>query len=252
MDEDEQKDWSKRAGRAEYLGSKRFGLDIGTTTTALHVCTLRGMKKTEEGALVKEYMNPTQEELVPVQSVVIKVALEDPRFIERKAPPVSESYPIGSNVYFFGTVYYGTLATVVGHNQNNINIQMVVPVDQKHSQEPSFGAEALEKQNKACQYISSFVLADRLNINAFALSKITSSLQIMNATGQRVNVGLNLKFEAKQQKVIGYTRKNGTGHWEYSEKAVELIGSYVNAFPQFMKLVQNSKGVGKYYIYIYI
>ena len=41
----------------------------------------------------------------------------------------------------------------------------------------------------------------------------------------KVNAGLNLKFEAKGMKVLGYTRKNDGG-WEYSEKAISLITDY--------------------------
>lgn len=59
---------------------------------------------------------------------------------------------------------------------------------------------------------------------ALTLSKITSSV-IIEHGGPRINIGLNLKFEAKGQKVIGYTRK-GDGGWEYSEKAIELIQEY--------------------------
>ncbi len=42
---------------------------------------------------------------------------------------------------------------------------------------------------------------------------------------QKVNLGLSLKFEAKALKVADYTRKDGR-HWEYSDKALELIREY--------------------------
>lgn len=48
---------------------------------------------------------------------------------------------------------------------------------------------------------------------------------IQGTTDQKVNAGLNLKFEAKGQKVLGYTRKS-EGGWEYSEKAISLIAEY--------------------------
>lgn len=41
----------------------------------------------------------------------------------------------------------------------------------------------------------------------------------------KINLGLNLKFEAKSQKVLGYTQKTDSG-WEYSERAVQLIEEY--------------------------
>ena len=62
-------------------------------------------------------------------------------------------------------------------------------------------------------------------MTGLTLSKITSSLMIHGSTDQKVNAGLNLKFEAKGQKVLGYTRKS-EGGWEYSEKAIALISEY--------------------------
>lgn len=41
----------------------------------------------------------------------------------------------------------------------------------------------------------------------------------------KVNIGLNLKFEAKGLKVLGYSRKNATG-WEFSQRAIDLIMDY--------------------------
>jgi 5'-3' exoribonuclease 1 len=248
LDEEGHKDWEKRTGRAEYLASKRFGLEIGATTTALHVCVLRGMKRTDDGALIKEYVSPAQEEVVPVQAAVMKVVHEDPRYIERKAPPVSVGYPLGSNIFLLGGgARYGTMGTITGHSdKNTLDIQMVIPaLPPRDIAEPTFGVEARAHQDQVSQYTSSFVLTERIKYSALTLSKITSSLQIMDRNGQRVNVGLNLKFEGRQQKVIGYTRKNGMGHWEYSAKAADLIKSYVDAFPNFIQLVQGSKNGGK-------
>ncbi|KAI8099060.1 exoribonuclease 1 [Halteromyces radiatus] len=246
LDEEGQKDWSKLTGRAEYLSSKRFGLEIGTTVTALHVCVLRGMKRTEEGALIKEYVSPAQEEVVPVQAAVMKVVNEDPRTKEHKAPPVSIGYPINSKIFLLGGGgRYGTMGTITGHSQNNLDIQMVVPVlSPRELTQPTFGIEARSHQDQVSQYMSSFVLAEAVKINALTLSKITSSLQIMDRNAQKVNVGLSLKFEARQQKVIGYTRKNGAGHWEYSSKAAALIKDYVTTFPEFIVLVQGGKNGG--------
>jgi hypothetical protein len=45
-------------------------------------------------------------------------------------------------------------------------------------------------------------------------------------SGQRINLGLNLKFDAKKQKVLGYTRKSNDSSWEYSDKAIELLSEY--------------------------
>ena len=68
-----------------------------------------------------------------------------------------------------------------------------------------------------------------LGISGRALSKVTSSFMVITSDGVKNNIGLNLKFEAKGLKVIDYSRKDGR-HWEFSEKAIELIRDY-KVFP---------------------
>jgi 5'-3' exoribonuclease 1 len=81
----------------------------------------------------------------------------------------------------------------------------------------------------------------RLGMSGLTLSKITSSLLLFTPTGDtRVNVGLNLKFEAKQQKVLGYSRKTESG-WEFSEKAIELIREYKDKFPEIIRMLDTNK-----------
>ena len=64
-----------------------------------------------------------------------------------------------------------------------------------------------------------------LGVSSRALSKITSSFMVVCSDGNKSNLGLSIKFEAKGLKVIEYSRKNDR-YWEFSEKAVELIREY--------------------------
>lgn len=74
------------------------------------------------------------------------------------------------------------------------------------------------------QYAPSHFLSRSMGMTALTLSKLTSSMLITHKD-MKINIGLNLKFESKGLKVLGYTRKSRTG-WEYSAKAVELIKEY--------------------------
>ena len=70
-----------------------------------------------------------------------------------------------------------------------------------------------------------------VGLNSFAVSKILSSYHVADGD-QLVNLGLNLKFEAKQLKVIDYSRRTANG-WEFSDLAIQLIQQYQRAFPLF-------------------
>jgi 5'-3' exoribonuclease 1 len=65
-----------------------------------------------------------------------------------------------------------------------------------------------------------------LGISGLALSKIASSLLVELMDGSKLNIGLSIKYEAKGQKVMGYSRKNDRG-WEYSQKAYTLLQEYL-------------------------
>lgn len=86
--------------------------------------------------------------------------------------------------------------------------------------------KAVVGKRRASRYLPSFKAAESLRITSRALSRITSSFMVVvGHDKQKVNLGLSLKFEAKSLKVVDYTRKESR-HWEYSEKAVELIREY--------------------------
>lgn len=92
----------------------------------------------------------------------------------------------------------------------------------------------------ASRYSPAHALGRVVNMSGLALSKICSSLLVM-FNEQRVNIGLNLKFEARGQKVLGYSRK-GDGGWEYSQRAVDLIQEYRERFPEVAQALSTRRG----------
>jgi 5'-3' exoribonuclease 1 len=76
-------------------------------------------------------------------------------------------------------------------------------------------------------YIASFVLAKQLKIPNLVLSRVTSSMTVNCMRLKKSwNLGLEMKFEGKQLKVLGYTRKGERG-WEFSNAAKDLIVSFM-------------------------
>ncbi|CAG8658856.1 9291_t:CDS:2, partial [Gigaspora rosea] len=67
---------------------------------------------------------------------------------------------------------------------------------------------------------------------------VVSNVKKNLAVKLRVNLGLNLKFEAKKQKVLGYTRKSRDSGWEYSEKAMQILAQYKEKFPEFIQALE--------------
>jgi len=80
-------DWNKKADRLEETYSKRLGIIIGLVDSITHVELLKGLRKTDEGATIKEYAEiPGMVHEYASQIVVDEVVSEDQRFLEKNRP----------------------------------------------------------------------------------------------------------------------------------------------------------------------
>ncbi|KAK1247801.1 hypothetical protein MKX07_000689 [Trichoderma sp. CBMAI-0711] len=230
----EASDYAKEAEFLEHWHAKRLGITIGQVECLVHVHMLKGLIKTEEGALIKEYAeNPSLRKVYASQTIVEQVVNEDERFIERPALPIEEEFPVGTNAFFLGEFAYGRPLEVTGHVNGKANIVVSIP----KNKEPEVTKQMIAQAERSNPYTPSFAIAKKLGIHPLILSKITSSFQVISSAGLKLNLGLNLKFEGRKLKVLGYSRKSETG-WEFSNQAVKLIADYMVAFPDFFAAIQ--------------
>ncbi|EEH23189.1 hypothetical protein PABG_05400 [Paracoccidioides brasiliensis Pb03] len=225
--------WKRKAEQIESYYSKRLGMIVGEIESMVHVQMLKGLIKTDQGATVKEFADiPGIETDYALQLVVDRVMCEDNRFIEREALPVEEEFPEGTRAFFLGEYNYGAPVHITGHENGKLS-GLVSVVKAK---EPEFGRDLTRSAARISPYSPSFAIARSLHLNPLTLAKITSSFTVI-LDGQRINLGLNLKFEAKKLKVLGYSRRGPTG-WEFSEKATNLLQQYMIKFPEFIAGIQ--------------
>ncbi|KAG0260553.1 hypothetical protein BG011_001826 [Mortierella polycephala] len=224
--------WRKRADKIETLYNKRFGVNVGEVEFTAQVLLLKGLRRESNGALVKDFCKPGNEQEFAVQTIVDTVKHPDMRTKEEPPRPLNEDFPLNSQVFFLGHGHYGCPAQVIAHSDNALALRVAVPSGQQG--EPTFGHEIVKEALSSTVYMPSFIVNKKVGISGLILSKLTSSLHVVyRATDRRVNLGLNLKFEGKKQKVLGYTRKTDSG-WEFSQKAVALLQEYKELFPEFI------------------
>ena len=233
-------DWKKKADRIEKVYSTRLGLLIGAVESLIQVEMLIGLRKTEQGATIKEYaVIPGMEPDYATQTIVDCVISEDQRFLEREAVPIAEEFPVRSKAFFLGDLAYGRPLEVTGHQGEKAEVW----VSMLTHREPEFGHDVAWKAERQTPYTPSYQVARMLHLHPLVLSKLTSAFKV-SSSGLQLNLGLNLKFEAKKQKVLGYSRKNATG-WEYSQKAIDLLVTYMTKFPEFIATIgSNPTGDG--------
>jgi 5'-3' exoribonuclease 1 len=82
----------------------------------------------ETGAFVKDYDTADRETEHAVQMAVAEVTSEDPRFLERDAPPLSEEFPEGSKIFFLGEHAYGVAAQVSATTETTLSVILAVSV----------------------------------------------------------------------------------------------------------------------------
>lgn len=228
-------DFHKKAERIEKYYSKRLGTLTSDVESLVQVEMLKGLRKLDDGSTVKEFAEiPGLETIHATQLVVDKVFSEDARFIEQAALPIEQEYPDGTNAFFLGEYAYGRPVSVVGHEGGKAKCLVAT----SKARQAEFGRDIARQAERLSPYTPSYAIARNLGLNSLALAKITSSFSV-KVDDQRVNLGLNLKFEAKKLKVLGYSRKSGTG-WEFSRAAIELIQQYMIKFPHFIAGIHNN------------
>ncbi|KAH7032973.1 exoribonuclease [Microdochium trichocladiopsis] len=233
-------EFGKKSNRTENFYSKRLGVITGPVEAMVKVDMLKGLIKMDDGAMVKEYGDiPGMETDYAAQVIVDSVISEDERFIERAAIPIEEEFPPGSRAFFLGEYAYGRPLEVAAAGNNKADIALSIPT----AKDIDFAGPIIKNAIRQNPYRPSYAVAKDLGIHPLVLSKITSSFFINTIGGSmKVNLGLNLKFDGRKQKVLGYSRKSQTG-WEFSPAAIRLLVEYMTNFPDFFAaILRNPQG----------
>jgi 5'-3' exoribonuclease 1 len=227
LDHDEAHDFKRTRESMRGTYAFKMGIELKDIRALVYVKIVSGLRRTSNGAYVKAYHEG--EEIYPLPLVVDEVKNKDSRYTEKPPLPINEEFPIDSKVIFLGEYAYGGQATVTGYTSTSRLDATVVKMSMKS--EPQFGAICAQVERKKIRYIQQSQASKSMSVDSLFFSRITSSYSVENG-GQRVDVGLNLKFDSRRLKVIGYTRKGLRG-WEYSEKAMNLIKQYQSKFSKF-------------------
>ncbi|ONH67581.1 hypothetical protein BON22_2545 [Cyberlindnera fabianii] len=214
------------------------GIELKGVRALVTVKAVSGLKRTSNGAYVKDYTD--DEEIYPLSLVIDDVKNKDERYFEKPPLPINEEFPMGSKIIFLGDYAYGGEAEVNGYaTTTRLNLSVT---KMSVKAEPQFGQVSASKEARENRYYPSFEVARNLKIHPLFLSKITSSYMIDNGKNQRINIGLDLKFDSRREKVVGYTRKSDRT-WEFSALAINLIQEYRKKFHSFFSYLSN-KNVG--------
>ncbi|KAB1283299.1 5'-3' exoribonuclease 1 [Camelus dromedarius] len=207
----EQSNWTKEIqGISEYY-LRRKGIIINETSAVIYGQLLTGRKyqinQNGEVRLQKQW----SKQVLPFvyQTVVKDIRAFDSRFSNIKT--LDDLFPPRSMVFMLGTPYYGCTGEVQDSGdvitEGRIRVVFSIPC------EPNL---------------------DALIQNQHATKKVPHG-------DHKANVGLNLKFNKKNEEVPGYTKKVGS-EWMYSSAAEQLLAEYLERAPElFCYIAKNSQ-----------
>ncbi|XP_063901508.1 5'-3' exoribonuclease 1 isoform X2 [Zophobas morio] len=209
----------------------RMGIELGKTNILVHVQLMTGRKYVftsgRRVTLEKQFSKITS--AYPLQSTVVDIKVHDE--YQSAYTDIADVFPNGSFCFSLTCPHYGSQGIVIetGSNQVKVSLSLVG--------EPNFlTAQEIDEKLKN-SYLSLTSAASQLSISNYVFSRITGSLFVstrtLDGSLKSVNVGLDLKFNKKNQETPGYTRKL-ENTWYYTEKAVDLVRRYYDKFPEII------------------
>ncbi|PSN30434.1 5'-3' exoribonuclease 1, partial [Blattella germanica] len=164
-----------------------------------------------------------------LQTTVRDIAVHDRTFQQFKT--LQEVFPPKSICFMLGHPHYGAMGEVV--DGGNLVKSGRVKVNMSVTPEPNLDGLRKQHHDTIVQYMPGNVAAQWLGVSSHLVSRVTGTIYIVqgdkNASAEscsKINVGLNLKFNKRNEEIPGYTRKDGSV-WQYSNKAVELVRNYM-------------------------
>ncbi|XP_043113971.1 5'-3' exoribonuclease 1 [Puntigrus tetrazona] len=236
----EQKEWVKEVqGLSEHFG-RRKGIAINETDVVVYAQLLTGRKYVigQNGKVHLEKQFAKQVLPYPYQTIVKDIKAFDSSLARFKT--LEELFPPGTFVFMVGNPYYGAMGDVQDSSdvisEGRVRVVFSVPC------EPQLDALIQNQHKYSVKYSPGYVLASRLGITSYLVSRFSGSIFIgrgskKNPHGeQKVNVGLNLKFNKKNEEVPGYTKRTEK-EWLYSAAVEELLAEYLERFSELFDFV---------------
>uniref|UniRef100_A0A671RZY9 5'-3' exoribonuclease 1 n=1 Tax=Sinocyclocheilus anshuiensis TaxID=1608454 RepID=A0A671RZY9_9TELE len=236
----EQKEWVKEVqGLSEHF-SKRKGTVINETDVVVYAQLLTGRKYVigQNGNVHLEKQFAKQVLPYPYQTIVKDIKAFDSSLARFKT--LEELFPPGTVVFMVANPYYGAMGDVQDSsdviNEGRVRVVFSVPC------EPQLDALIQSQHKYSVKYCPGYVLASRLGITSYLVSRFSGSIFIgrgskKNPHGeQKANVGLNLKFNKKNEEVPGYTKRTEK-EWLYSAAVEDLLAEYLERFSELFDFV---------------
>uniref|UniRef100_A0A8C9SZ41 5'-3' exoribonuclease 1 n=1 Tax=Scleropages formosus TaxID=113540 RepID=A0A8C9SZ41_SCLFO len=241
LSDKEQKEWLKEV--QSLTEQYRKGIVINETAVLLYAQLLAGRRYvlSSTGRVHLEKQWAKQALPFAHQTIVKDIKAFESSFPRFKT--LEELFPRGTLVFMMGNPYYGAMGEVQESGdvigEGRVRVVFTMPC------EPQLDALIQNQHKYSVRYSPGYVLSSRLGVSSYLVSRFSGSVFIgrgsrKNPHGeQKSNVGLNLKFNKKNEEVPGYTKRTEK-EWLYSAAVEELLAEYLERFPEVFEFVSRN------------
>uniref|UniRef100_A0A673CC85 5'-3' exoribonuclease 1 n=1 Tax=Sphaeramia orbicularis TaxID=375764 RepID=A0A673CC85_9TELE len=243
LSDKEQKDWLKDVQGITEHYLKRKGIFVNECEVLLYGQLLTGRKYVPKANGVVELEKQWAKQVLPFAHQTVVKDIKAFYSSLTCFTSLDELFPQTTTVFMVGNPYYGAMGEVQDSSDviKEGRVRVVFNVPHEPQLEP-----LIQNQHKYCvKYSPGYVLASRLGITSYLVSRFSGSIFIgrgskKNPCGeQRANVGLNLKFNKKNEEVPGYTKRTEK-EWLYSAAVEELLAEYLDRFSEVFNTVSRN------------
>ena len=224
----------------------RWGVIVGNTKIVVEACLMTGRKYIcgQKGKITLEKQWSKIPQPFALQTTRKDILVHDQSFTQYRTLP--ELFPIGSACFMLGNTQYGcqgTVAQIAPEHKGRIQLLFMEP------KQIDLSDVMNRTKELSLLYLTGYQASQQVGISSHLLSRITGSIFIQKGPKEadseranRINVGLNLKFNKKNEEVCGYTKRDQRG-WVYSTKTIQIIGQYLALFPGLFDYLNSGKNV---------
>ncbi|XP_057669654.1 5'-3' exoribonuclease 1 [Diorhabda carinulata] len=218
----------------------RMGINLGDTKVLVYVKQLIGRKFTvkSNGKLYLEKQFASNISAHPLQTIVYNISFHDP--LNNVTKDVENIFPKNSICFTLTNPYYGSQGEIIDSSQVATTARIKISVSVL--EEPDLSKIKEMHDTMVKRYKPAHQVANPLCISNILFSKITGSIFVKPLSGyetRRVNIGLDLKLNKKNKETPGYTKKVNN-YWYYTDKAAELVMSYIDMFPEVLECLSKN------------
>lgn len=234
----------------------RWGVDTGNINLLVYARAMTGRKyiPTADGRLSLEKEWSTVIQAYADHMLIRDIAVQDLGYEQHLSP--QEYFSARSKVFMLGQPHYGCMGEVIeidSSHKGRIRVAMTVAV------EPNLDPIIQKQDYHEERYMNSYECAQQLGISSNLVARLTGIIFMLPPVGpdkmaeieqrNKINIGLNLKNNKKNEEVSGYTQKcQERNTWLYSSKCVEALREYQEKFPAvFSYLALNLGRRDEYY-----